>query len=111
MLTKNINFKNFQLKKSDKKTKNDLKIFLSKNSALLKSLSSDYKNSYRKEIIKKFQKYFNIRVIGMGGSILGTESIYNFLRHKIKKRFYFINNLQSKINPLNKKKKYINLVV
>jgi glucose-6-phosphate isomerase len=111
MLTKNINFKNFQLKKSDKKIKNDLKIFLSKNSALLKSLSSDYKNSYRKEIIKKFQKYFNIRVIGMGGSILGTESIYNFLRHKIKKKFYFINNLQSKINPLNKKKKYINLVV
>ncbi len=111
MLTKNINFKNFQLKKSDKKVKIDLKIFLSKNSALLKSLSSNYKNSYRKEIIKKFQKYFDIRVIGMGGSILGTESIYNFLRHKVKKKFYFINNLQSKINPLNKKKKYINLVV
>ena len=34
----------------------------------------------------------------MGGSILGTEAIYDFLKHKIKKNFYFINNLQPKIN-------------
>ena len=47
----------------------------------------------------------------MGGSILGAESIYDFLKHKIKKNFYFINNLQSKIKPYNKKKNYINLVV
>ena len=46
----------------------------------------------------------------MGGSILGTETIYNFLNHKIKKNFYFHNNLQSKIKYLDKKK-YVNLVV
>ena len=28
----------------------------------------------------------------MGGSILGTETIYAFLKHKIKKKFSFINN-------------------
>ena len=31
----------------------------------------------------------------MGGSILGAEAIYNFLKKKIKKNFYFLNNLQS----------------
>jgi len=30
----------------------------------------------------------------MGGSILGSEAIYQFLRHKIKKKFIFINNLK-----------------
>ena len=27
----------------------------------------------------------------MGGSTLGTESIYTFLKYKIKKKFYFNN--------------------
>ena len=47
----------------------------------------------------------------MGGSILGTESIYAFLKHKIKKNFYFYNNLQPKINLLTKKKRCLNLIV
>ncbi len=110
MLTKNINFKNFQLKKNNKKIKNDLKLFLKENNTVLKSLGLNYKNSYSKKIIKKFKKYSNIRIIGMGGSILGTESIYDFLKHKIKKNFFFINNLKLKNDTLNKKN-YINLVV
>jgi glucose-6-phosphate isomerase len=31
----------------------------------------------------------------MGGSTLGTQAIYNFLEKKIKKKFSFIDNLQS----------------
>ena len=31
----------------------------------------------------------------MGGSILGSEAIYQFLNHKIKKKFQFINNLNN----------------
>ncbi len=46
----------------------------------------------------------------MGGSTLGTQTIYEFLKHKIKKNFLFINNLQNKkIN--NQKKKFVNLIV
>ena len=30
----------------------------------------------------------------MGGSILGAEAIYQFLKHKIKKNFFFLNNLE-----------------
>ena len=46
----------------------------------------------------------------MGGSILGVESIYEFLKHKIKKNFYFNNNLQSKIK-YSVKKNYANLII
>ena len=111
MLTENINFKNFKLKKNNKKITNDLKLLLAKDNILLRSLGVNYQNSYSKKIIKKFKKYFQVRVIGMGGSILGAESIYNFLKHKIRKNFSFINNLQSKINVSNIKKNFINLIV
>tara|TARA_B110001450_G_scaffold228043_1_gene227758 strand:- start:479 stop:1633 length:1155 start_codon:yes stop_codon:yes gene_type:complete len=110
MLTKNINFKKFKLKKNNKKIKKDLNILLKENNTILKSLSSTYKNSYSKATILRLKKYSYIRVIGMGGSILGTESIYNFLKKKIKKNFYFNNNLQPKIT-LHNKKKILNLVV
>ena len=110
MLTQNISFKNFKLKKFSKKIKEDLNLLLKEKNEILKSLSSNYKNSYNKKIILKYSKYSNIRVIGMGGSILGTESIYSFLKYKIKKNFYFNNNLQSKVDHF-KKKKYINLIV
>ena len=111
MLTKNIIFKNFKLKKNTKKIKHDLKFFLKEKSILLKSLSANYKNSYNKKIISKYKKYSYIRVIGMGGSILGTKSIYDFLRDKIKKNFYFLDNLQSSTVFFKKKKRYLNLII
>ena len=110
MLTKNIIFKNFKSKKINNKIKKDLNIILKENNEVLKSLSPSYKNSYNKKTITKFNKYSHIRVIGMGGSILGIETIYNFLKYKIKKNFYFNNNLQSKIKyPILKN--YANLIV
>ena len=36
----------------------------------------------------------------MGGSTLGTQTIYEFLNHKIKKKFLFIDNLQNKQKKL-----------
>ena len=113
MLTKSINFKNFKVNKVNKvnqKIDKDFKILIKEKSTLLKSLGTTYKNIYTKKVILRIKKYSNIRIIGMGGSILGTESIYDFLRHKVKKKFIFINNLQSKIKNLDKKK-YANLIV
>ena len=46
----------------------------------------------------------------MGGSILGSKAIYNFLKHKIKKNFQFFDNLISTI-PNSDNKKKLNLVV
>ena len=111
MLTKNISFKNFKVKGYTKKVKKILDDILVKKNSVLDSLSSNYKNSYNKKTILKFKKYNNINVVGMGGSILGTESIYYFLKSKIKKNFFFYNNLQSKIDPSHKRNKYLNIIV
>jgi len=111
MLTKNINFKNFNLKKISIANKGDLKKLIKEKNTILNSLSTNYKNSYSKKIILNSKNYKNVRVIGMGGSILGTEAIFDFLRPKIKKSFEFMNNIKPNINLHTKKNKSLNLVV
>ena len=114
MLTKNINFinfvgkKNFKLRKTLKHLLNYEKII--KNYPLLISLTNKYKYSYKKKNIKFFKKFSKFNIIGMGGSILGPECIYDFLQHKIKKKFTFYNNLNMKKIPKNNEKN-INLVI
>ena len=111
MLTPRIDFKNFKIKiKLKKNLKDKLKLLLKENNEILKSLGKNYKNFYEKKELIKYKKYNTFRVIGMGGSILGTQAIYDFLKDKINKNFTFINNLQSNNNKIDKKKS-INLVV
>ena len=111
MLTKNINLKNFNLKKINKTIKEDLKKFLKEKNRILDSLSTNYKNSYSKKNILNSKNYKNVRVVGMGGSILGTEAIFDFLRSKIKKKFKFINNLETvKIDHI-KNNRILNIIV
>ena len=109
MLTKNLNFENFVNKKVNLKLKNYLKELISSKNEVINSLSKGYKYSYTKKSIKKLKGYKDIRIFGMGGSSLGTLAIYDFLKHKINKNFYFLTNLNQKIKfP---KKKYLNLVI
>ena len=96
MFKKNIEFKNFLVKKKSKYIKKFFQELINQyknNNQLLKSLSTSYNYSFKKNKINKFKKGRFFRIIGMGGSILGSEAIYKFLRNK--KEFYFINNLQS----------------
>ena len=113
MLTKNINFHNFSYKKKNtvKNIFNQIKknYFLGKEKLLL-SLSDKYKYSFDKKKISKFKRFSIYRIIGMGGSVLGAEAIYNFLKFKIKKKFIFLNNLKSGVNK-ESKKKILNLVI
>ncbi len=110
MISENINFKNFKLKHKNKKLKQKLTFILSEENEVINSLKKSYKNSYTKKLINKFKKSKNFRLIGMGGSILGTNTIYEFLKYKIKKNFIFIDNLQAKQNK-SQKKKFTNLIV
>ncbi|WP_440656073.1 glucose-6-phosphate isomerase [Candidatus Pelagibacter sp. HIMB1509] len=110
MFTSRINFENFKLKKNKTLINKNLKILLNENNEILRSLSINYKNSYNKEILKKFKKNSNFRIFGMGGSILGTQTIYEFLKKKIKKNFTFIDNLQINENRFQNKK-FTNIVV
>ena len=113
MFSKNIIFKNFKQKKNikfKKKINNILKKELVKSSSLLNSFSQNYEYSFNNIKINKFKKYSFINLIGMGGSILGTEAIYDFLKFKIKKKIKFYNNLNNKME-LKSKNKVLNLVV
>lgn len=47
----------------------------------------------------------------MGGSILGTEAIYNFLKKKIKKKLTFVNNLNSNADYFQDKNINLNLII
>tara|TARA_Y100001970_G_scaffold102505_1_gene128709 strand:- start:584 stop:1744 length:1161 start_codon:yes stop_codon:yes gene_type:complete len=110
MLTPNINYKNFSnLKK--KKSKKFSKENWFKEIKLLDSLKSNYKYSYSKNQIKKIKKDKYFRLIGIGGSTLGAEAIYQFLNHKIKKKFIFINNLNPKLESFKKKIKATNIII
>ena len=111
MITSGIFFKNFKLKKKTHDIKKRLKIFLNKNNNLAQSLSSNYRDSFqKKKILKNYKNSKNIRIIGMGGSSLGTQAIYDFLKNKIKKNLIFINNLFPK-NEINKKDSTLNLII
>jgi len=110
MLTKNIRFRNFIIKSNTLTSKKEFKKLLNSNNEIINSLSLKYKYSFSKEIIKKYKKFTKLRIIGMGGSILGTEAIYTFLKHKIKKTFFFVNNLKTNITK-HKEGKILNLIV
>ena len=110
MLTKGINFKNFTVKTNYKNLKKKLNSIIKNNNEVLKSLGNNYIYSYDKNKINKFKKNSNFRIIGMGGSSLGAQAIYDFLKHKIKKNFEFINNLQS-YYKFNNKKNLTNLII
>ena len=90
-----------------KKTKKIYNSFLTdlKNSKmpLFESYKKDYKFDFSTSTIKKFSKYNNIVIIGMGGSILGTKSIYSFLKQKIKKEVFFFDNLDPNLHSDYKK--------
>ena len=110
MITNGINFKNFLINKKSKQITIILNHILNKKNQVIQSLSSNYKDSFNIKILNKYKKFKNFRVIGIGGSSLGTEAIYNFLRKKIKKNFSFIIDLD--FTTENKKdKNCLNLVV
>ena len=95
MLTHNISFKNFLIKKKILFTKKNLNLILNEKNQLIRSLSKSYKDSFSKKNTKHFNKKFDYRIIGMGGSTLGAQAIYDFLKKKIKKKFTFVDNLNA----------------
>ena len=91
---KNFYFNSKNFYKNLKKTKKlftilikDIKNF---DIPVLSSYEKDYNFDFSSETIKKFSKFENIIIFGMGGSILGTKSIYSFFRKKIKKKYFFL---------------------
>ena len=114
MLSKNIRFKNFAKQKFNK----NLKILFNKlidkksyNDIVLRSFSKSYPYSFNKKQLKKFKKFNFFQIYGMGGSSLGIQAIYDFMKPKIKKKFYFFDNLDSKNKIIKTKSKSLNLII
>ena len=108
MVSKNIKLKNFNFKINNGRIKKDLKILLKEDNEIINSLRPSYKYRYDKKLIDKHKKNFFLTIIGMGGSILGTKAIYDFLRNKIKKKIIFHDNLESNLRV---EKKNTNLII
>ena len=110
--------KKFLIEKLSKKlTKNFFKIFdnisldIKDNNKTLNILNDKYKLNFNIKDLKVFNRFKTIAIIGMGGSILGSEAIYSFLKTKIKKNFYFFDDLNTKKNLLFKEKENLNKVL
>jgi len=114
---KNIIYSNFIAKQhtGNKKNKN----FIKNYSILLKkikvnldtvkdnfhSLSSKLDLKFKRSNFNNFNKFKTVAIVGMGGSVLGSEAIYNFSKKKIKKNFIFFNNIDDfKLSNLKNQK-------
>ena len=113
MLSKNIRFKNFSNKSKNlsvyrifKDLQNN---YLNNKMEILSTLSHNYKYNYNKKILHKYRNFKNFIIVGIGGSILGAKAIHQFLNHKIKKNFFFVDNLEPKIDL--QKKKFVNIII
>ena len=109
MLTSGINFKNFKINTKTLLLKKKLISILKTKNEVINSLSQNYKDNFKKTFLKKYKKETNYRIIGMGGSTLGAQAIYDFLKYKIKKNFIFADNLE--VNSTINKKRYTNLII
>ena len=55
----------------------------------LNVLKDNFTFNFNQNELARFKKFKSIALVGMGGSILGSEAIKNFLDVKIKKKFIF----------------------
>ena len=108
-ISKNVDFVNFKQKIKKKISKKNLLNLIKSNNYIINSLKPSYKYSYPKNLILKYKKFKVINLIGMGGSILGTKAIFNFLRKKIKKDLIFTDNLNCK--QVKENKNSLNIII
>ena len=110
MITSGIFFKNFKVKKKNSKIKKNLKDLIGEHNHILQSLHKNYKDQFKIRNLRLYRKFKDIRIIGIGGSSLGTKAIYSFLKHKIKKNLLFLDTLTFE-NKKTESKRYLNLIV
>ena len=105
IITKNsIKNLSFECNKIFKQTSEDI----ANPKKTLHVLSKKFSFNFKLKDLKKFKQFKTIAIVGMGGSILGAEAIYSFLKQKIKKKVYFFNDLNEKDILDFKKKENLN---
>ena len=114
MLSNNIKFENFK----QRKILNNLKLIYNKliskrneKKNLINTFTNSYVYSYDRKLIKKYKKFKTYNIYGMGGSSLGAQAIYDFMRFKINKNFNFFNNLDMKNEQKKTKNKSLSIII
>ena len=123
MIKNNLNFlNNIQKKNLDSKSiKKFTKLFpkilsklftdINSSKKTLNTLNKKFNFNFEFKDLEKFKSFKTIAIIGMGGSILGSEAVSHFLKEKIKKKIYFFNDLNIKKIQNFKKKKNLDKVL
>ena len=101
-------FKSKSIEECSKKFKSVFKEMnkeINSDSKTLNILNNNFTFNFNERDLKRFKSFKLISIIGMGGSILGTEALNSLLKKKIKKKIYFFNNIDTKkISDFKKKK-------
>ena len=101
----------YQLNKKFDKIYTDLKREIKNKNKTLNVLDDKFKLNLKLKDLNKYKKFKTIVIIGMGGSILGANAIYNFFNSTIKKKVYFFDDLdENKLTSL-KKKEYLSKIL
>ena len=82
MRSSNSSFENIGKPCPGSKIKSILSTLLKRSNEVIKSLSKNYKLNYDVKEIKKYRKSTNFRIIGMGGSSLGAQTIYDYIQQE-----------------------------
>ena len=92
MIKKNLIFKNYIEKKKINinllnkfslkflKVKKEIESEINNTQKTLSILNKNFKFNFNLNQLKTFKKYKTLAIIGMGGSILGSEAIKNFFK-------------------------------
>ena len=100
------NIRSTNLSSKFKKNLNQIKSDVTNPQKTISILSKNFKLNFKIKELKRFQNFKTIALIGMGGSILGSMAINNFLQNKISKKIYFFDNLdENKILKFRKNEK------
>ena len=104
-------YQGFGIKKNFKTLLKELNKILLNENEVINSLKRNYKYNYSKELIKKLKNYKTFQLVGMGGSILGSKAIYEFLKKKIKKKIIFFDDLDESLENKLNKDRVLNIII
>jgi glucose-6-phosphate isomerase len=99
--------KQSKLNKSFSKILNEINFNLEDTKDTFHVLSKKFQFNFNLKDLKKFDKFTTVAVVGMGGSILGSNAIYDFMKDKVKKKLIFFDNMDYEMLSNFKKKNNI----
>ena len=74
-------------------------------------LNKNFRFNFKFSDLQKFKKFKKVAIVGMGGSVLGIEAIFYFLKKRIRKKVYFFDDIKDDQITLLKKNEDVSKVL